>query len=82
RALQTPWRRGTLRDVALGALEIARAGLVRRSRLDANGDDESHFLDTLFTTVASGKTVAQEMLYRFETEWGGNIDSVVQAYEY
>lgn len=82
RALRTPFRDGTVRDLALRVLEIARDGLVRRKRNDNFGDDEAHFLDTLFTIAASGQTPADELLAKFHGPWGGSVDPVFREYAY
>ena len=58
-ALKTPFRGGTLRDVAVAVVEIARDGLRRRARHDSAGQDESHFLETLFEIALSGRTPAE-----------------------
>ncbi|MGK9165669.1 glutamate--cysteine ligase [Inquilinus limosus] len=80
--LATPFRGGTVRDVALRVLAIARHGLAARARTDAIGGTEEGFLNELQRIVDSGETQASEMLRRFETEWGGSIDPVFTAYAY
>jgi glutamate--cysteine ligase len=80
--LDTPHRSRTFRDIALEMLEIAREGLHRRARRDPCGDDETHYLDTLFSVAGSGRTPAQELLEDYKTRWGGRIEPVYteQAY--
>jgi glutamate--cysteine ligase len=55
-ALATPFRGGTLRDVALKVLDIAKGGLERR------GHDEAAFLKSLQLIAESGKTPADAIL--------------------
>jgi glutamate--cysteine ligase len=74
--LKTPFRHGTVRDVAVAVVDIARAGLRRRKRLDAAGQDESHFLETLTEIAASGRTPAEQLLEDYETRWHRRIDPV------
>ena len=82
-ALNTPIPGGrTMRDLAKEVLEIASAGLKARKRLDSFGEDEVHFLNALKTTVESGITPAEEMLARYNGEWGGIIDPVYKEYAY
>ncbi|HUC11657.1 MAG TPA: glutamate--cysteine ligase, partial [Stellaceae bacterium] len=71
-----------LRDVALEMLDIAREGLHRRARRSADGEDETHFLDSLFTIAGSGRTPAEELLDDYRTRWRGNIDPVFVDYAY
>ncbi len=73
---------GNMRDLAQEVLKIASAGLKARKRLDSFGEDEVHFLNALKTTVESGITPAEEMLARFNGDWGGSIDPVFKEYAY
>jgi glutamate--cysteine ligase len=74
--LKTPFRRGTVRDVAAAVVDIARAGLRRRNRLDGAGQDESHYVETLAEIAASGRTPAEQLLEDYETRWQRRIDPV------
>jgi glutamate--cysteine ligase len=80
--LDTPHRSRTFREIALEMLEIAREGLHRRARRDLCGEDETHYLDTLFSIAGSGHTPAQELLEDYRTRWGGRIEPAYteQAY--
>ena len=80
--LDTPHRSRTFRDIALEMLEIAREGLHRRARRDLCGEDETHYLDTLFSIAGAGRTPAQELLEDYQSRWGGRIEPVYteQAY--
>ncbi|MFB2549578.1 glutamate--cysteine ligase [Ensifer soli] len=71
-----------LRDVAREILAIARAGLVRRNRLNGEGVDESHFLGPLDEVVARGATLADEMLSLYHGRWNGSVDPVFAEYQY
>lgn len=73
---------GTVRDLALEVLGIARRGLTRRARLNAAGDDESGFLNPLQEIAESGQTSADRLLADWETRWNGQIERVFQEYEY
>jgi glutamate--cysteine ligase len=80
--LATPFRGGTVRDVALQVLAIARQGLAARAATDDIGGTEEGFLNELQRIADSGETQASEMLRRYETEWGGSVDPVFSAYAY
>lgn len=80
--LKTPFRAGTLQDVARHVLPLAQEGLRRRSQLDWIGGDESGFLDPLLQTVDSGITPAQEKLDRYHSEWNGDITPIYREYAY
>ncbi len=81
-ALGTPFRDGTVDDVALDVLEIAHEGLARRGRLDGVGLDETHFLNPLFQIVESGLTPAEDLLAAYERRWKGCVDPVFREYAY
>jgi glutamate--cysteine ligase len=80
--LAAPHRTRTLRDIALEVLEIARSGLGRRARLSTAGEDETHFLDPLFSIAQSGRSPADELLDAYRTRWAGNIDPLFSDYAY
>ena len=65
-----------LRDIAAEALDIARAGLSARARLNASGDNESGFLAPLDEIVASGQTHAERLLARYHGEWKGDLTRI------
>lgn len=81
-ALKTPFRKGTVGDVALDVLDIAREGLKHRACLDGGGMNESSFLNPLFKIAESGLTPAEELLEAYERRWGGNVDPVFTEYAY
>jgi glutamate--cysteine ligase len=80
--LHVPFRSGTLRDIAREALKISAAGLQRRARLNAQGADESRFLDPLIDVVESGQTAAERKLELFHGAWQGDIDRVFREFAY
>ena len=76
--LKTPFRGGTVGDLAGQVLTIAHQGLVARAMRDAAGADESVYLAPLEAIAASGVTRAEELLADFNGPWRG---SVLPAYE-
>ncbi len=80
--LKTPFRGGTLRDLAGQVLEIAETGLKNRVRIDTDGQDEVHYLAALKQVVESGKTPAEEQLEAFHGRWQGSVDPVFEDYAY
>jgi len=75
-------RNRTLFEVAGDVLGLARAGLVRRKRLDASGQDETRYLEPLEDLHARGITPAEEMLQKFNGEWNGSTDPIYHDYAY
>ena len=63
----------SLQDVAKDALAVARKGLGRRARKDAEGRDEARHLAALEEIAASGRPLAADLLARYETRWGGSV---------
>lgn len=64
----------TLRDLAVEVLALSRAGLARRARKDAAGQDETMFLDPVDAIVAGDRTLAQDLAARYAEKWGGRIE--------
>ena len=81
-ALDTPFREGTLKDLAKSILEISEQGLKRRKNLDEKGRDETVFLKSLKAIAETGITPAQEILEKYSGEWGHNIDRIFEEYSY
>jgi glutamate--cysteine ligase len=63
-------------------VSFARHALARRKHLDRSGRDETHFLDALEPLIESGKTPAELLLKKFDTEWGGSVDPVFTELAY
>jgi glutamate--cysteine ligase len=74
--LKTPFRGGTVQDLAKRVLEIAGHGLQRRARLDSAGNDETGFLTELREIADSGLTPAERLLEKYHGKWGGSVDPV------
>ncbi len=81
-ALKTPFRGGTVGDLAAQAVDIARAGLKARARLDAGGIDERTYLEDLLAILAAGKCPAEDLLERFHGPWKGNVDPIFEELAY
>jgi len=72
----------TVLEVARQALAIARSGLQRRAVLNAKGADERVFLEPIEAILQQGCTPAEEMLSRFEGEWGRSTDPLFVEYAF
>jgi len=73
RALATPFRGGTVRDLGRAALAIARDGL------RARGLGEERHLAPLEAMMESGETQADRWLRLYATEWGGDVAHIFPA---
>ena len=73
---RTPFRTGTVLDLARASLAIARHGLVSRGRLNDEGDDESVFLAPLEEVVRRGTTLAEELVRLYEDQWSRDMAKV------
>jgi glutamate--cysteine ligase len=81
-ALKTPFRRTGVLELARQVLAISRAGLKRRALTNGAGDDETRFLEPVETILASGLTPAEEMLKRYEADWGRSTDPLFREYAF
>ena len=67
-ALATPYRGGTVQQLAQEVLAISQRGLERRGR------EEGKYLKELEGIADSGVTQADELLKLYEGEWGRSVD--------
>ncbi len=72
----------TLQALGMDVLEIARRGLSMRRNLNAAGDDETGFLNSLFDICESGRTPAERKLERFDTAWAQDVDPIFDEFAY
>jgi glutamate--cysteine ligase len=78
-ALDAPWQRGTVRDLAAEVVAIAHDGLRARARRDAAGRDETVHLAPLQALVAGAPTQAERWLARYHGPWAGDISRIFAA---
>jgi glutamate--cysteine ligase len=74
RALHASIRGRSLQEIAQLILAISRGGLKRRARLDADGRDETRYLDVLDVIARTGRTQAENLLDRFNGPWSGSVE--------
>ena len=55
---------------------------MNRAKIDESGWDETTFLKPLQLIAETGITPAEEMLMRFDQDWGGRVDPVYTEYAY
>nr|WP_321445434.1 glutamate--cysteine ligase [uncultured Cohaesibacter sp.] len=80
--LRTKFRDTNVQSLAKGMVTIARKGLAARDRLNGAGFDETQYLAALEETVTLGLSPADQLLMRFNNEWGGNINRVFEDFAY
>ena len=73
-----------LHDLAREAVAIAQSGLKARAKPGAGGliPDETHFLNALEESVASGRVPADELLEKYHGEWAGDLSKIYGEYSY
>ncbi|MBP7065627.1 glutamate--cysteine ligase [Ferrovibrio sp.] len=80
--LHTPFRGGTLQNVAREMVKIAQAGLRARNRVSPAGEDETHFLEPLQAIAESGETPAEALLKLYNGRWNRSVDPVFTELAY
>jgi glutamate--cysteine ligase len=75
-ALKTPFRGGTVADIARQMVALGRDGLARRDRRDETGSTEARYLAAVEGVLERGETPAEILLRRYHTAWGSDIDRV------
>lgn len=81
-ALKTPFRGGTLLDVARRAVELSRAGLDARANGDGVGGTEAIHLHAVEKIVETGITPAEELLALYHGRWNGSVDPVFREFAF
>lgn len=81
-ALKTPFRNGTVRELALEALKIAGYGLKRRARLNRRGADEAMYIEPLVEFAQANQTPAERKLELYHGPWQGSVDPVFREFAY
>ncbi|MBU1188858.1 MAG: glutamate--cysteine ligase [Gammaproteobacteria bacterium] len=71
-----------LQELAREVFALAEEGLRARNCRNAEGHDESVYLQSLQQVVVTGRSPAQEKLDLFGREWGGNIDPIFNQFAY
>jgi len=82
KGLQTPFRGGSVHDVARQTFDLAAAGLRARAEEDWSGQDERQYLTVLRGVVESGRTPAEEKLDLFNGRWDGSVDPIFSEFAY
>jgi glutamate--cysteine ligase len=73
--LRTPWRDASLLELARECVALARAGLDRQQALTGKVYSEARFLDSLEPLLASGETLAEQLLRK----WHGSREERLRA---
>src|SRR5215813_5400970 len=69
-------------ELATETLALAREGLKRRARRNAQGKDETHYLEPLDDIVSRKRTPAEELLEKYNGPWEGSVEPVFHEYAY
>jgi glutamate--cysteine ligase len=81
-ALAARFRDTTVQELALSALGISQLGLRNRRQINRRSQDETVYLAPLEQLVRSGRTVADELMERFEGRWRGCIDHIFEEFAF
>ena len=74
----------SMRDLARQVVDIAESGLRARAMEGAGGllPDETHFLNALKDSLDTGEVPADELIRRYNGDWGGDVTNVFGEYSY
>ena len=81
-ALKAKFRGRTVQDLAVQVLEIARAGLKRRARLDSRAATRPASSIPCMRSPRSGRCPAEDKLALYHGRWGGSVDPVFSEFAY
>jgi len=74
--LKAEIRNRNLQSIALEVLEMASTGLTARNCLSSSGENETGFLEPLFSNAILGTTPAEKKLALYQGSWNGSVDPV------
>tara|TARA_B100000700_G_scaffold278523_1_gene326704 strand:- start:189 stop:590 length:402 start_codon:yes stop_codon:yes gene_type:complete len=75
--LQTPFKEGTILDVAQKLFEISKQGLDARNIIARNKKyNETFYLKELENNLASGRSPADILIDKFNNKWSQNINFI------
>jgi glutamate--cysteine ligase len=63
-------------------LNLSSDGLRRRDILNANGENESIYLDPLEKILSTGKSPSDELIERFSKNWDKNLVNIYKEYTF
>ncbi|MDX1422079.1 MAG: glutamate--cysteine ligase [Kiloniellales bacterium] len=81
-ALKTPFRGGTVDDLARRALALSEAGLKRRAIVGREELYETQYLAPALEIGETGRTRAEDLLAAYEGEWQGRLEPLFRDYAY
>ncbi len=81
-AFNTPFRGGTVGELAREMLNISAEGLRRRAAQDSSGMTEEGFLVPLREIIERGYTRAEELLRNYETTWNRDLTMLFKEYNF
>jgi glutamate--cysteine ligase len=82
RGLKARIRGRSAAELAREMLALAEAGLRRRGKLNAQGQDETRFLKVLWKIAGAGRTCAEELIERYELRWNRRVDPLFSECAY
>jgi len=73
-----------MHDLARETVALSEAGLKARARAGAGGmvPDETHFLSALKESIDTGQVPADELLEKYNGDWGGDLTRIYAEYSY
>ena len=80
--LKATIRKRSLQSIAIEVLEMASTGLTGRNRLSSAGENETGFLEPLFSNAFAGITPAEKKLALYHGHWNGSVDPVFREAAY
>jgi glutamate--cysteine ligase len=81
-ALKTPFRSGTVGDLARQVLALSEAGLRRRAIPGKGEPDETQYLAPILEIAETGRTRAEELLAAYEGDWQGRLEPLFHDHAY
>jgi len=72
----------SVKEVATELISLAKIGLQKRAKYDTQGNDETQYLKVLEEIIDTGRTPAEELLEKYNSDWNKQIKNLIKEMAY
>ena len=68
--------------VATELISLAKIGLQKRAKYDTQGNDETQYLKVLEEIIETGRTPAEQLIDKYNSDWNKQIKNLIKEMAY
>ena len=72
----------SVKEVATELISLAKIGLQKRAKYDTQGNDETQYLKVLEEIIETGRTPAEQLLEKYNSDWNKQIKNLIKEMAY